>query len=248
MKRELTLVSSMLVVVAIVALCIGGCGKKAAETGGEPPSPMGETTGPAPAGEQPSGEAPAGPEAGGGGIGEKLSKLLTSVSPPKSYEMKMIPPAELDEEPVSMLFKMAGGKPAKVKIAHPEGEGWMLADYDAKAMYMYNAKENKAMKMPLDVDQEGKVAVPSDFVDTDATVTGTETVDGVRCWVHSSSVGGETGKVWVSVKDGLPRQVEDQHGITRFEYLRINAVSDSEFELPAGVQVVDMKDMMKPKP
>ena len=62
MKRELTLVSSMLVVVAIVALCIGGCGKKAAETGGEPPSPMGETTGPAPAGEQPSGEAPAAEE------------------------------------------------------------------------------------------------------------------------------------------------------------------------------------------
>ena len=127
MKRELTLVSSMLVVAAIVALCIGGCGKKAAETGGEPASPIGETTGPAPAGEQPSS---AGPEAGGGGIGEKLSKLLTSVSPPSSYEMKMIPPAELDEEPVSMLFKMAGGKPAKVKIAHPEGEGWMLADYD----------------------------------------------------------------------------------------------------------------------
>ncbi len=242
MKRDLTLVSSMLVVVAIVALCIGGCGKQAAETGGEPVSPMGETAGPASAGEE-----PARPEAAGGGIGQKMSALLGSVSPPRSYEMKMIPPAELDEEPMSMLFKMAGGKPANVKIVHPEGQGWMLADYEAKAMYVYNAEENKAMKMPLDVDQEGKVTVPGDFVDTDATVTGTETVDGVRCWVHSSSVGGETGKVWVSMKDGLPRQVEDQHGITRFEYLRINAVSDSEFELPAGVQIVDMKDMMQPK-
>ena len=241
MRTRHSSLTLIVVLVAVLALYVSGCGKKEAAPTGQAMSPPTSTSA-QPTVEQPTTEK-ASEGASAGGIGDKFSKLLASAKPPSSYEMKIIPPSGPDQKPMSALFKMVDRKPVKAKMMNPDGEGWILTDYEAKAMYMYNAKEDKIIKMPVKMNEQGKVAAPADFVDSSAKVTGADTVDGVKCWVYSTTAGGNSEKVWIGKKDGLPRQVESNDGIIKFEYLRINSVPDSEFELPSGVEVMDMPTM-----
>lgn len=236
MKTRHSTIALTVLLVAALALCVSGCGKREAETSGEIATPPAGTVA-EPAADQPSEDIPA------GGIGDKVSKLLASVKPPSSYEMTMIPPAGTDARPVTSIMKMSGGKPVKMKMVY-EG-GWVITDLEAMVMYMYDEKvgENVAFRMPLETQDEPDAMAPTDFVDQDAAITGSDTVDGVKCWVYSTTVDGATHKVWVGKRDGLPRQTESEEGIVKFQYSRVNEVKDSEFELPSGVQVRDMPKM-----
>ncbi len=49
-------------------------------------------------------------------------------------------------------------------------------------------------------------------------------------------------------KYGLPRQMEAEGKVVKLKYEAINAVPDSEFQLPAGTKVQDMADAMKQMP
>jgi len=240
MKTRHSTIALIVLLVAALTLCVSGCGKKEAETSAGGPAPS-ATTSAQPTDEQP---APQPSEAASeGGIGDKLSKLLASVKPPSSYEMTIIPPAGTDAGAMTSIMKMSGGKPVKAKMLHEDG--WVITDLEAKVMYMHDKEmgENVAVRMPLQTDQQADAAAQSDFVDQDAAITGSDTVDGVECWVYSTTAGGATHKVWVGKKDGLPRQTESEEGVAKFQYSRINKIKDSEFDLPEGVEVTEMPQM-----
>ena len=221
-----------LLTAAIALMAVGGavvaCG------GGGKAEPAADETGP-------DGVASAEPEESAGGPGDKLAALLAGVDPPSSYEVSSDPPG--DEPPVTMIVKMDGQKPAKVKMIHRDG--WMLVDLEAGATYAFEPREDMIMKLPLGSGAQQAANSPSDHVDPDATTIGVEIIDGVKCWVIRSTVGNLESKVWVGAEDGLPRQLEADEGLTRFVYSRIDRIADSEFALPDGIEVVDMVEMMQ---
>lgn len=223
----------MFLLAGVIALMAVGGAVVACGGGGEA-EPAADETGPVPV-------ATAEPEEDGGGPGDKLAALLDRVSPPSSYEVSSDPPG--DEPPMTMIVKMDGPRPTKMKMIHQDG--WMLVDLEAGATYAFEPRENMIMKLPLGSGAQRAANSPSDYVDPDATTIGVETIDGVKCWVIRSSVGTLESKVWVGAEDGLPRQLETDEGLTRFVYSRIDQVADSEFALPDGIEVMDMAEMMQ---
>ena len=223
----------MFLLTGVIALmAVGGVASSCGSGGDDEPAP-GET-GPDPV-------VAAEPEEDGGGLGDKLAELLAGVRPPSSYEVSSDPPG--DEPPMTMIVKMDGQQPEKMKMIHQDG--WMLVDLTAGATYAFEPRENMIMKLPLGSGAQQAGSSPSDYVDPDATTIGVEKIDGVRCWVIQSRVGTLESKVWVGAGDGLPRQFETEEGLTRFVYSRINEIGDGEFALPRGIPVTDMAEMMR---
>lgn len=235
MKADHIIAAFLLALTVAVALCLVGCGREQAATTEQPTAPAGPATTEQPVDEEP-GEA-----AGGGGVGDKLAQLLGSVSPPTSYEMKVISSSGREGPSGTVLMKMAEHKLVRMKSI--SNKRWTILDYEAKVMYAYDPDQNVAMKMSLDQTAPPPSRDPSKQVDREAVTTGSEAVDGVDCWVISSAVEGKSAKVWVGKQDGLPRQVETAGGLIKYQYSRINEVPDSEFELPAGVEVKETPRM-----
>jgi outer membrane lipoprotein-sorting protein len=235
MKASHIIVAVVLALTVAAALCLVGCGREQAATTEEPGAPAGPATSEQPVTEEP-GEA-----TGGGGVGDKLAQLLGSVSPPTSYEMKVISPSGQEGPGGTVLMKMAEDKPVKMKSI--SDKRWAIFDYDAKVMYTYDPDQDVVRKMSLDQITPPASRDPSKRVDPEAVTIGSERVDDVDCWVISSTVEGTTGKVWVGKQDGLPRQAEAEGGVIKYQYSRMNEVPNSEFELPPGVEVKEMPQM-----
>jgi outer membrane lipoprotein-sorting protein len=74
--------------------------------------------------------------------------------------------------------------------------------------------------------------------------TGTETIDGKLCLVVEYTVQGLSTKAWIWQEYGFPLKVvtETAQGTTMVEYKNIDfsGIPDSEFQLPPGVQIMDM--------
>ncbi len=187
------------------------------------------------------------PSAGPPGLAEEpsiLGDILASRQELTSYEAELSTP---DGEKITQLVKLENNAPVMIIMKAPEGS--ILINMEEKVMYMYSPEENSAIKMSM----EGEMGVedtPSlglgDF-DPEGAVTGSEDLDGVACWVLETKTKGEDEvvKIWVDKEYGLLRQGIDEGGETvTFTYSRFNEVPDSEFELPADVEIIDMAEMM----
>ena len=238
-KKQISL-AFVVLLAAAVALCLTGCGKKGADTTEVTP-PAGPSVS-QPTADQPAAEAPA-QEAGASGVGQKLSALLGSVKMPTSYEMKTVVPTDSGTQTITQIMKASAGKTLKMKQVHEAG--WTIMDMEARVIYMHNPQMGKdvVLKMPLQAEKPQGAQPPTDYVQSDVNVTGSESVDGVACWVYTITTANKTSKVWLGKQDGLPRQVETDQQTRKFEYSRINQIPDSEFELPPGMKVQAMPTM-----
>lgn len=133
------------------------------------------------------------------------------------------------------------------------------ADGDKKIAYSYIPSQQMATKMdygqaetqtqysPLDYSEEYGNDEKMDF-----KVVGTEVVNGYKCEVIEMVDKEGTAKLWVSKELGLPIKIESKtggsHTVMEYKDIQVGNIPDSEFELPAGVQVVDMNEMMKNLP
>lgn len=76
------------------------------------------------------------------------------------------------------------------------------------------------------------------------TVVGTETIDGKVCLVVEYTIQDTSIKMWIWQEHGFPLRVvtvTDQDTPTiNYTNISFANIPDSEFELPAGVQIVDM--------
>jgi hypothetical protein len=65
-------------------------------------------------------------------------------------------------------------------------------------------------------------------------------LSGVDCYlVQWKDERGEQTQVWVDKQYGLERKSQSARGTTTFTYSKINAVPDSEFELPTGLKITE---------
>ncbi len=228
----------IVVVLLVLALVLIGCAKKAAAPSGPAPQ-VGKPGGPAPTG---GAEAPAGELT-------TLADVWKGINTKDSYAMTVTTSAG---ETMTQLIKLENGKPVKMKMDDPGGEGSVIVDMKEQVMYMYSPGEKQAMKRDMGGEDEQEMmagAIPGpDSVASDVKLDATESLDGEECWLVETTMsdeGEERAKIWVSKALGLPVQMEAGGDTVKMTYSRFNEIADSEFELPEGTKLVDMAEMFE---
>lgn len=222
-------------VLAIVALsfAIAGCPQQTPDEGspvtGEPPTAgasdeLADEQGDTPADE--SAEKP-----------ETLQTFMDGVQMPESYEATW----KSGDMEVKQLVLIKDHEPAMVKMESEDGT--LYFNVEDQEMYIYDPDENTAMKMPLKEDAERDMDWKPGEYDSAAKTVGSETVDGVDCWVFEGEAEDDTLKSWVGKKDGLPRKAIMGEDSITFSYDRIGEVNEDELKLPEDAEILDFSDM-----
>ena len=175
--------------------------------------------------------------------GQKISGL--------SYDFVM---TAKEEKPLTGKMWIAGKK-MKSEMTVENNKMTMIIDGDAKVAYTYNPAENAAMKIPLN-NQVKTTDTPDKFTkDVDAAkvkVLETTTYDGVKCRVLlvTDEATKTQSKMWVREDYGIPMRVEvtDPNGskmLMEYKNMKVGALQPDVFQLPPGVTITDMSEMMK---
>jgi outer membrane lipoprotein-sorting protein len=172
------------------------------------------------------------------------------------FDMVMTSPQMPQAQTVKAYFKNFGVEDQikyRMDMTEEGIEMAYLVDYGTQTAYMWNITENTAYKM--DMSQ-----VPDNPTENEdqihPTYIGTDTFDGHLCdvWQWTEQVAGAgtstenvTSKVWVWKDKSFPVKMEStiSSGTTTIEYRNIvfGTLSDSLFQLPAGVQITSMPGM-----
>jgi len=168
-----------------------------------------------------------------------LAEALNTVTAPDSYEMTMT----IDDKDMVQLVALTDG--VVVKVVIKDETGTIFIDMAEKTMIAYNPEDKTATSMPMGEGEDMPV-VGTDMLDQDVEIIATEDVDGVACWVVETTAKGkdEKAKIWIDKETGLMRKGDADGETMVFKYDRFNEVADDEFDLPAGVEVTDLSDVM----
>jgi outer membrane lipoprotein-sorting protein len=121
-----------------------------------------------------------------------------------------------------------------------------LLDMDAHTMYMYYPDQNMAMMMTYE-PAESAMDEAQAVEDYNPTIIGHKTLDGKYCLVVEYTVEGQTATMWIWEEHGFPIRIEmtTAEGTVIMEYKNIEFVDipDSMFELPEGVEIMEIPGM-----
>ncbi len=237
MNSSIKMWGVVLLAVVLVA-AVAGCAKKTPTA-----PPMIEPAPPMPADEAGTG-IPADAPAEAAGEPGTLAEALKTVTPPDTVQM-----TGKDEKGEEMIQLLSFKDGTLVKAAMVDDTGTVFIDLEAKEALAYNPEQKMAIKLSLDEEGEEGADMPvlaASGLQQDAKIVATEDVGGAACWVVKSTMAGaeDEGKFWVDKKTGLLRKAEMEGEAVEFALERINEVAASEFELPDGVEVMDMADML----
>ena len=123
-----------------------------------------------------------------------------------------------------------------------------LIDVGKQLAYIYFPADNTAIKMDLGEAQESVGESPTEQSESltqyNPVTLGTEVLDGKKCLVIEYTAEGVETKSWVWIDHGLIIRMESttDEGTSVFELKNIDfgAIADSMFELPAGVQMMEI--------
>jgi outer membrane lipoprotein-sorting protein len=124
-----------------------------------------------------------------------------------------------------------------------------IINMEEDMVYIYQQETNFAMQMPIkesDVDTTS----PKDYFNKSdpegLLFTSREIFDNKECLVYETNYEGGKGKIWIWEEGGMPLRVETTSGtetiIVEFLNFTIGNIDDSMFQLPAGVQIMDMSN------
>lgn len=177
---------------------------------------------------------------------ESLPDILAKATGISSLKYDMVATAP-DEEAVTMKMWWKG------KMVRMEGtfEGKSmvyLVDVSKQLAYIYFPSENTAMKMGLGEAQESTGESPTGQSESvmkyDPVTVGTEVWDGKSCLVIKYTTETSEVKMWVWTKYGLSIKTEsttaEGTSIVELKNIEFGEISDSMFELPAGVQIMEI--------
>ena len=121
-----------------------------------------------------------------------------------------------------------------------------LLDMDAQTIYIYYPDQNMATGMTYEPVESAMDEVQS-ITDYNPTILDPETLDGKVCLVVEYTAGVTTTKMWIWKENGFPVRIEmtNSEGKTVIEYKNIEFVDipDSMFELPEGVEIMEIPGM-----
>jgi outer membrane lipoprotein-sorting protein len=225
----------LIMVLAIVSLLVAGCGG-----GDEEPSPTASASPGATVTETPGeAETPA-PTLPSGELGDIMGHAANIDS--VKYDVVMTGPG-MPSMTTKIWLKQSINKMKTESTV--EGEtSIQIVDWDAGVMYLYMPSQNMAYRMDLTGAPESPLQGTEAIEDYDYTILGTETYDGKVCLVVEWTSEGVTAKSWIWKDKGFPVKVETTtpQGKSTIEYKNIDFsnIPNSEFELPPGVQIMDM--------
>lgn len=129
---------------------------------------------------------------------------------------------------------------------------------NAQGTFSYMPDQRMAMQMPGAPEGQGPIESPEDYLgylkERNATLLGSEMVNGVACDVYEfvdPSQGHTKAWVWTEKQFPLKFEVDGRQGhlLAELSHVMFDVpLADSLFELPSGVQVMNMGDMMKGLP
>ncbi|MFC1865102.1 outer membrane lipoprotein carrier protein LolA [Chloroflexota bacterium] len=121
-----------------------------------------------------------------------------------------------------------------------------LLDMDANTMYIYYPDQNMAIDVTYE-PPESPIDESQSIPDYDPTILGTKTIDGKVCLMVEYTADEATTKMWIWKENVFSVRIEmtTSGGKTVIEYKNIDFSNthDSEFELPEGVEIVEIPGM-----
>ena len=119
-----------------------------------------------------------------------------------------------------------------------------IINHETQTMYMYIPEQNMAFKVTYEQAQGSPVEEALAISQYHPRNLGTETIDGKVCMVVEYTVQDVNTKMWIWEEHGFPIKVvtvTDQ-GTTTIEYknIQFTSIPDSEFQLPLGVEIMDL--------
>jgi len=146
------------------------------------------------------------------------------------------------------------GMKQRMEINTEEGQMIQIVDLEAKKAFSYMPDQQMAFE--VDLSQVESPETPSDYVENadtaNAKYLGKEEVNGMDC--HKYSVENEDSSVvyWVHDEYGLPVKIETTTGgvvsVMEFKNFEVGDLAEDLFELPSGVQVQNISEMMQNLP
>ena len=204
----------------------------------------------------------------GGGKQDSVSSAQPTPAPTAKEETisdlfgkaKNLPGMSYDFSMTAEDIKMTGtmwlaGKKMRSEIVMDNNKMISISDGEAGVVYIYDPAQGTAIKMAYDANAQ-TAPTPERFTEKiDFAITKVienTTYDGVKCkvlLVKDNTSKAET-KLWIREDYGIPLRVEaidSDGGKTVMEYknLKVGAQPANTFQLPAGVKVTDMAEMMK---
>ncbi len=166
---------------------------------------------------------------------------------------------EMTTKEIKMSGKMwLSGKKMKSAMKIDNMTMVTLIDGDNNVAYTYNAAEGMAIKVPI--DNNLKTADTPDKFTKNVNAAKlkeieTTTYEGVKCRVVlSEDADSKTQtKMWIREDYGIPMRVEvsgtdGSQMVMAYKNLKVGAQPADVFQLPTGVKIMDMGDMMKNLP
>jgi outer membrane lipoprotein-sorting protein len=196
--------------------------------------------------EVPPGEGVATPGPGG----EEESSLTEILGKTKDitsfkYDMVVTAPGQEAASTTKMWFK---GQKTRMEMTSGGKNMVYLIDTGEQQAYMYFPSDNTAMKMDLSAAQEAAGESPTEqsesLTDYNPLIVGSEVLDGKDCLVVKYTAGTEEVKMWIWKDYGLTIKTESKTpegtSTTELKNIEFGDIADSMFELPAGVQIMEM--------
>ena len=104
--------------------------------------------------------------------------------------------------------------------------------------------QNLAIRLDLSTAPESPLEGTGAIEGYDPTVIGTETYDGKECLVVEYSIDGVQTKMWLWKQYGFPVKVvtttADATITVEYKNMDFGPIPDSVFELPEGVQIMEL--------
>ena len=136
---------------------------------------------------------------------------------------------------------LKSGNPAKFRMEITAAGQTTIMISDGQNYYMM-LDANTAYKMSATLAQQysSESGNASSATQYNPVFMGSETVNGVDCYVYQYTVQGVTAKMWLSKSNGMTIRIVS--GTTTMDYTNYSfaAIADSMFTLPAGVMMITM--------
>jgi len=133
----------------------------------------------------------------------------------------------------------------------------VITIFDGSTVYNCIPDQNMAVKVAMDAisQPETPLEKAESFEEGNAKLLETTVYDGVKCKVVSISGpdGQEEAKMWVREDYGIPVKVEVTEAdgsktVMEYKNLEIGPPPAGTFELPSGIEVMDMSNMIEQMP
>lgn len=178
------------------------------------------------------------------GEGLSLTEVLNKAKDVVSYRYEALITAP-GQSPITAKFWLKGNK-MRWEGNYERQNVVLLIDQGEQVSYVYIPAQSIAMKMDFSKSKgtvgESPTEQSESVMDHNPVTLGTETLDGKTCLiVEYTSEAGKT-KMWFWTRYGIPIRTESTttQGTTVVELKNMDFgdISDSMFELPAGVQLM----------